>query len=133
MMRVIVTASSNLPGTSAYPEARSDQADKLRSEDHPQQAERTDDHDERRRDEIGQRCRFFAAPLRQILSKHRHECRRQRALSKQITRQIWNAKPDVERVVRLARTEQRGHYHLAHQPRDAAREDGNRHDPRGAE
>ncbi len=68
-MRVISTASSNLPGTL---ETRGEQIDELRGEDYAQGTHCADDDDDGG-DEVRQAGGVFAATFREVLGKGRDE------------------------------------------------------------
>ena len=117
MMRVIFTASSNLPGTwrNLRPAARPSAG----TEDDAQHAKHADDQDQRGSDQIGKHRRFFSPFLRQRLREDGDERRGKRAFGEQIASEIGNAEAQQERVVDEPGAEQPRHHHFAHQSGDA--------------
>ena len=65
MMRVIVTASSNLPGVLL--KSRGDQLHELGTQDDPEHADAPDNHDQSGGDEIGKHAGLLARFRREIL------------------------------------------------------------------
>ena len=117
MMRVSLTASSNLPGTWWKPEAS--RFDPGRREDDSEQTEQADDDDQGRGDQVRQQGGLFAAFVRQRLREDGDEGGGERAFGEQVARQIGNAEAQQKRVVDEAGAEQARHDDFAQQSRDA--------------
>ena len=126
MMRVMVTASSNLPGVSLNPEHQRHQ---LRAEHDPEHADAPDHDDQRRGNQIRQQRGLLAALRCQILSEYRDERGRQRALGEQIAREVRNREADPERVEDGAGAEHRREHDFANQAGDRGSCNRNRDDP----
>ena len=112
-------------------EARGEPGDDKRGEYDAHEADTADDQDERGCDEVGEPGGLLFIPLVKIFGKDGNERRRERALGKEVARQVGDAEAEGESFVFNAGAEQVRHDGFAQESGDAAGHDGDRRDPGG--
>ena len=128
MTRVIVTASSNLPGVSLNPGAIS--VHQPGTQDDTEDANAPDHYNQSGCNEIREDAGLVTCFRRKITGEYRNECGGERSLAKQITGEIRKREADAKGIEDRSGAEHRREHDFAHQPGDAANSHCDGDDPR---